>query len=60
MNERSTAPTPLPDDYTLNINTLSGETFTIKMVRRNEEDEHIEYLSTVRIINVRIAGHYRK
>ena len=41
MNERSTAPAPLPDDYILNINTLGGETLTIKMVRRGEEDEEI-------------------
>jgi hypothetical protein len=63
MNERSkanetSAPAPLLDDYILDINTLSGETFTTKMVRRSEEDEHIEHLSTVRIIKARIAGHY--
>ena len=33
------APTPLPYDYILNINTLNGETFTIQMLRRSEEDE---------------------
>ena len=58
-NETS-APTPLPYDYILNINTLNGETFTIQMVRRREEDECIEYLSTTCCIKAHIASHYKR
>ena len=55
MKETS-APAPLPDDYILNINTLNGETFTIKMVGGGEGDEYIQDLS----IKARIASHYKR
>ena len=55
MKETS-APAPLPDDYFLNVNTLSGETFTIKMVGGGEGDEYIQDLC----IKARIASHYKR
>jgi len=54
------APTPLPYDYILNINTLNGETFTIQMLRRSEEDECQEWLSTYHHIQNQIQWHYEK
>ena len=47
-----------PYDYTLNINTLNGETFAVHMFIISNEDENTEYSGTARSIKQRILSHY--
>ena len=54
----TSAPSPLSYDYVLNINTLSGDTFNIELLRRSRGDELIEYMSTERGIRNIISSHY--
>jgi hypothetical protein len=46
-------------EYQLNINTLNGETFTIKLFHRTKEDETISYLNTFNQIKQKIKNHFK-
>ena len=46
-------------EYQLKINTLNGETFTIKLFHITKEDETISYLNTFNTIEQQIKNHFK-